>query len=104
MTIWPHYPKIYEINTWVWLSDLTEKSAHPLTSVACPQRSGTRLPNSASMLCGLWAFGNEVLLESLLPIATATCLTIFAVPCLIFSLKTTWDLPTAYDAMSWTAP
>jgi hypothetical protein len=23
---WPRYPTIYEINTWVWLSDLSEKS------------------------------------------------------------------------------
>jgi hypothetical protein len=23
---WPRYPTIYEINAWVWLSDLSQKS------------------------------------------------------------------------------
>ena len=36
MTIWPHYPKIYEINTWVWLSDLSEKSARPINLGSVP--------------------------------------------------------------------
>src|SRR6476646_4982192 len=25
ISIWPQYPSIYEINTWVWLSDLSQK-------------------------------------------------------------------------------
>lgn len=25
LSIWPRYPSLYEINTWVWLSDLTQK-------------------------------------------------------------------------------
>ena len=30
MTIWPRYPKIVEMNTWVWLSELSEQSARAI--------------------------------------------------------------------------
>jgi hypothetical protein len=25
MSVWPQYPTVYEINTWVWLSELSLK-------------------------------------------------------------------------------
>lgn len=30
MSIWPRYPTLYEINTWVWLSDLSRKAGNPI--------------------------------------------------------------------------
>jgi len=31
MSIWPQYPTLYEINTWVWLSELSLKLERTLT-------------------------------------------------------------------------
>jgi hypothetical protein len=28
---WPRYPTIYEINTWVWLAELSTRAGHPVT-------------------------------------------------------------------------
>jgi hypothetical protein len=36
MTPLPQYPTIYEINTWVWLDELSRKARHPLTLAAVP--------------------------------------------------------------------
>ncbi len=30
MSSWPRYPTVYEINTWVWLSDLSRKTGKPV--------------------------------------------------------------------------
>ena len=27
VSVWPRYPTVYEINTWVWLSELSQKYA-----------------------------------------------------------------------------
>jgi hypothetical protein len=27
LSVWPRYPTVYEINTWVWLSELSQKYA-----------------------------------------------------------------------------
>jgi hypothetical protein len=34
MNPWPKYPMIYEINTWVWLDELSRKAQRPLTLAA----------------------------------------------------------------------
>ena len=36
MKKWPKYPTIYEINTWVWLSDLTTKYGKPIDLSSVP--------------------------------------------------------------------
>jgi hypothetical protein len=36
MPKWPKYPSIYEINTWVWLSSLTERSGTPIDLSTVP--------------------------------------------------------------------
>jgi len=30
MSVWPRYPTLYEINIWVWLSELSEKAGKPV--------------------------------------------------------------------------
>jgi glycosidase len=39
MAIWPQYPTLYEINTWVWLSELSMKAGRPVdfSSVPSPE-------------------------------------------------------------------
>jgi len=57
MTIWPHYPKIYEINTWVWLSDLSEKSARPINLGCVPSAEWDAIAKfgfDAVWLMGVW--------------------------------------------------
>jgi hypothetical protein len=36
MTAWPEHPVIYEINTWVWLGELSRKYRKPLTLATIP--------------------------------------------------------------------
>lgn len=36
MKSWPSHPPIYEINTWVWLDELSRKAAHPITLGSVP--------------------------------------------------------------------
>jgi glycosidase len=36
MSIWPRYPTLYEINTWVWLSDLSLKAGHAVDLSSVP--------------------------------------------------------------------
>jgi len=36
MFSWPRYPTIYEINTWVWLGELSEKSGKPIDLGSVP--------------------------------------------------------------------
>jgi Alpha amylase, catalytic domain len=57
MTIWPHYPKVYEINTWVWLSDLSEKSARPINLGCVPSAEWDAIAKfgfDAVWLMGVW--------------------------------------------------
>ena len=37
MTAWPKYPVIYEINTWVWLSELSQKYQKPVNLATVPE-------------------------------------------------------------------
>ena len=36
MSVWPRYPTLYEINTWVWLSDLSLKTGTPIDLSSVP--------------------------------------------------------------------
>ena len=33
---WPSYPTLYEINTWAWLSELSEKDGRPVNLDSVP--------------------------------------------------------------------
>jgi len=57
MSKWPKYPTIYEINTWAWLSDLSEKSRIPagLRSVrAADWDAIAKFGFDAVWLMGVW--------------------------------------------------
>src|SRR5580765_7428718 len=57
MSAWPKYPTIYEINTWVWLSDLGGKSGTPtdLTSVSSADWNAiAEFGFDAVWLMGVW--------------------------------------------------
>lgn len=36
MSPWPKFPSVYEINTWVWLQDLSTAAGRPLTLGGVP--------------------------------------------------------------------
>ena len=36
MPVWPRYPTLYEINTWVWLSELGLKNGRPVDLGSVP--------------------------------------------------------------------
>ena len=36
MSSWPRYPTLYEINTWVWLGELTRKAGAPIDLGSVP--------------------------------------------------------------------
>jgi hypothetical protein len=38
MRTWPRHPVIYEINTWVWLGELSRKHRRPVTLVTVPEQ------------------------------------------------------------------
>ena len=57
MSNWPTYPLVYEINTWVWLNDLSQKTGRPVTLGNVPQIELERLAGygfDALWLMGVW--------------------------------------------------
>jgi hypothetical protein len=57
MRPWPKYPLIYEINTWVWLNELSRKAARPLTLASVPDEEWDRIASlgfDAVWLMGVW--------------------------------------------------
>jgi len=57
MSNWPTYPLVYEINTWVWLNDLSQETGRPVTLGNVPQVELERLAGygfDALWLMGVW--------------------------------------------------
>jgi hypothetical protein len=57
MTAWPKHPMIYEINTWVWLRELSVKYGHPIALGNIPETEWelpARLRMDAVWLMGVW--------------------------------------------------
>ncbi len=57
MSIWPRYPTLYEINTWVWLSELSKKAGKPLDLSSLPAAEWdaiAALGFDAVWLMGVW--------------------------------------------------
>ncbi|MDQ1333641.1 MAG: hypothetical protein QG552_591 [Thermodesulfobacteriota bacterium] len=57
MTSWPTYPVIYEINTWVWLGELSQKTKSPVTLASVPQVEWDAIADlnvDAVWLMGVW--------------------------------------------------
>jgi glycosidase len=57
MPTWPRYPSIYEINTWVWLSELGTKKGSPPDLASVPAGEWDRLASlgvDAVWLMGVW--------------------------------------------------
>jgi hypothetical protein len=40
MSVWPRYPTLYEINIWVWLSDLDRRYGKALDLSSVPLAEG----------------------------------------------------------------
>src|SRR5262245_32405382 len=54
---WPRNPSVYEINTWVWLSELTEKGGRPIDLGSVPAAEWDALAAfgfDAVWLMGVW--------------------------------------------------
>ena len=57
MSPWPKHPIIYEINTWVWLNELSRKYERPVTLAAVPSEEWDHLSSlgaDAVWLMGVW--------------------------------------------------
>jgi Alpha amylase, catalytic domain len=57
MSIWPRYPTLYEINTWVWLSDLDQKYGKTLDLSSVPSAEWDAIAThgfDAVWLMGVW--------------------------------------------------
>ena len=57
MANWPTHPIVYEINTWVWLHELSRQAGRPLTLGSVPQAELERLASfgfDALWLMGVW--------------------------------------------------
>ena len=57
MKTWPRYPVIYEINTWVWLQELSQKCKRPVTLARVPPEewdSIAGLKVDAVWFMGVW--------------------------------------------------
>jgi Alpha amylase, catalytic domain len=54
---WPRYPTVYEINTWVWLAELSAKAGHPVALGSVPETEWDALAAhgfDAVWLMGVW--------------------------------------------------
>ena len=57
MPVWPRYPTLYEINTWVWLSELGVKTGKPVDLGSVPQAEWDALAKfgfDAVWFMGVW--------------------------------------------------
>src|SRR5918998_825532 len=57
MSRWPKFPSVYEINTWVWLDDLSRAEGRPLTLGGVPDSELKRIAEyrfDAVWLMGVW--------------------------------------------------
>ena len=57
MSIWPQYPSLYEINTWVWLSELSLKTGKPIDLSSVPSAEWDAIAKfgfDAVWLMGVW--------------------------------------------------
>lgn len=57
MSIWPRYPTLYEINTWVWLSELSQAKGKPIDLGSVPASEWdaiAALGFDAVWLMGVW--------------------------------------------------
>jgi hypothetical protein len=55
--VWPRYPSLYEINTWVWLSDLSEKYGKSIDLASVPSAEWDAIAAygfDAVWLMGVW--------------------------------------------------
>ncbi len=57
MSSWPQYPTLYEINTWVWLAELSRKTGRPVHLGSVPPAEWDTIANygfDAVWLMGVW--------------------------------------------------
>ena len=57
MSVWPRYPTLYEINAWVWLSELSKKAGKPVDLGSVPSAEWdaiAALGFDAVWLMGVW--------------------------------------------------
>ena len=57
MSVWPRYPTLYEINTWVWLSELSIKTGRVVDLSSVPGTAWdaiARLGLDAVWFMGVW--------------------------------------------------
>lgn len=55
MTNWPHHPVVYEINTWVWLAELSREAGQQVTLGSVPAAELERLAGCG--FDGVWLMG-----------------------------------------------
>jgi hypothetical protein len=55
MSIWPRYPTLYEINTWVWLAELSRKAGKPVDLGSVPSAEWDTIAEFG--FDGVWLMG-----------------------------------------------
>jgi hypothetical protein len=58
MKPWPNYPVIYEINTWVWLSELSRNYQKPVNLATVLEQKWDSIASVALTPSGSWASGS----------------------------------------------
>ena len=57
MNHWPKHPVLYEVNTWVWLDELSRRHGRPVTLASVPAEAWDALADlgaDAVWLMGVW--------------------------------------------------
>ncbi len=88
MSIWPQYPTLYEINTWVWLSELSLKTGTIVDLSSAPSAEWDGIAKfgfDAVWFMGIWERSPQALQ---LPIRIVDCSMISVELCPISSQKT----------------
>jgi len=98
---WIQFPTLYEINTWVWLAELSRTVGRSIDLSCVPMGEWDRIAKYGFHAVWLMASGSEAPQALQLPIRTGIWLTTSGEPCLILSSKTMSGHPTAFDATSW---
>ena len=100
MKPWPKHPVIYEINTWVWLSELSRKYKSLVNLATVPEEEWTPLLPMALTPSGSWECGNGARPELKSPCETRGCSRISGEPFLTLEQRTMSGRPIVCAATS----
>ena len=101
MNTWPRHPVIYEINTWVWLGELSRKYQTPVLLATVPEQEWdaiAALGFDAVWFMGVWERSPAGIKTSM---RNPGCLRISGERCRTLTCRTTSARPIVCGATSW---